>query len=189
MSPPIFAAASAAAVSAAPISAMRRRFECHGSDGLGQRELLGVEADDLERSIAQRRERACGSAELRREPLLLYDSERSPRVDHTDEPAGGLQPERRRHRLLQEGARGHRRRPVRAGERSAPGGQPIELREDEVERSTSDEHRRRVDDVLARRPEVDVVGGVAADGAAQLAHERLGGVSDLAARVGDPPAS
>ena len=59
--------------------------------------------------------------------------------------------------------------------------------EDEVEGSTSDEHRRRVDDVLTRRPEVDIVGGVAADGATQLAYERLGGVSDRTARVGDSP--
>ncbi len=95
--------------------------------GLGQCELLGVEADDLERSIAQRRERARGSAELCREPLAPYDSKRSPCVDRADEPAGGLQSERGRHRLLQERARGHRRRPVRAGERSARGGESIEL--------------------------------------------------------------
>ncbi len=39
-----------------------------------------------------------------------------------------------------------------------------------------DEHRRGVDDVLARRPEVDEAGRLAADGLPQRAHQRLGRV-------------
>ncbi len=153
-------------------------------DRLCESEVLRVEADDLEPPIAERRERPCRAAQLRCEALLSYGLDARARLDHRDQPARGLEPERRRHRLLEERACGHRRRPVSPRERGAPGREPIELREDEVERPTADEHRRRVDDVLARRAEVDVVGGVA-DRSAQLANQRLRGVSDLAARVGD----
>ena len=55
------------------------------------------------------------------------------------------------------------------GERGTAAGEPVELREHERDGATRDEHRGRVDDVLARRPEVDVVGGLVADRLARSA--------------------
>ncbi len=39
-------------------------------------------------------------------------------------------------------------------------GEPVELREHELRGAACDEHRGRVHDVLARRAQVDLVGGV-----------------------------
>ena len=51
-----------------------------------------------------------------------------------DEPAGRLQPERRRHRLLEEGSCGHRRRAMGAGELRTSVGETVELCEHESRR-------------------------------------------------------
>ena len=68
-----------------------------------------------------------------------------------------------------------------AGERGASFGEPVELREHECGGATRDEHRGRVDDVLAGRAQVDVVGSVVAGCSAELADERLRRVPDRAA--------
>src|SRR5262249_50692374 len=63
---------------------------------LGKIELARVRAEDVERIVAERGERTGRAAELRREPLC---GDALPHVDDPDEPARGLQAERRRHRL------------------------------------------------------------------------------------------
>ena len=62
----------------------------------------------------------------------------------------------------------------RLGERRAGRRHPRDVGQHELERPPADEHRGRVHDVLAGRAVVHVAGGVAADGGAQRAHERLG---------------
>ena len=59
----------AAMSSAAPSSAIRTRFVCQGSVGLREAELGGKEAGDLRPVLAERRERAGGPTELRREAV------------------------------------------------------------------------------------------------------------------------
>ena len=88
-------------------SAVRVPRQC----GLGEPELLCEEARYLRPAGPEHRERSGCAAELRRE---RQSAEARARVEHSDEPAGCLQPERRRHRLLQERARRHR------GVRDAP---------------------------------------------------------------------
>ena len=89
-----------------PSSASGSRRVCQGTHRLGQVELLRVRVQDVEPAVAERGERApappscAGSSRGRQAP---------PRVDDPDEPAGGLQPERRRHRLLEQRARRRRR--------------------------------------------------------------------------------
>ena len=119
-SSPIFASTPEAISSAAPSSAIRTRFVCQGSVGLGEAELCGVEA----RRSPGRAHRAPQACRQRRRAALRGPSRRSsdePRagVEHGDEPACRLEPERRRHGLLQQRATGHRRVPVRARQRRA----------------------------------------------------------------------
>jgi hypothetical protein len=59
---------------------------------------------ELDATVAERCERSAGAAELRRQ---ARGKQPLARVDEADEPAGGLQAERRRHRLLQQRARSH----------------------------------------------------------------------------------
>ena len=134
-----------------------------GEHGLREPELLCVEPDDLGCLVSESGEGSCGAAELRCEPLVSHGGESPARLEHRDEPACRLQPERRRHRLLEEGARSHRRRAVGTGERGTSVGEPVELREHEFDGTARDEHRGRVDDVLARRAQVDVVGSLVAE--------------------------
>ncbi len=67
---------------------------------------------------------------------------------------------------------------MRLGELRAGRGDPGDVRQYELERPPADEHRGRVDDVLAGRSVVHVAGRIAADGGAQRTDERLGGIAD-----------
>ena len=105
-------------------------------------------------SAAQRARR---TAELSRRRPLPQRGQPRPCGHDRDEPAGGLQPEGRRHRLLEQRARGHRRQPVasRRGAAQAAATPPSSSSiEPSACRATS--IAARVDDVLARRAEVDV---------------------------------
>ena len=104
--------------------------------------------------VAERRERPRGAAELRGEAVVADRDEAFARLLQRHEPAGDLEPERRRQRLLEEG-------PATIGverclrELGQPALDGREIRENEVERAARDEHRRGVHDVLARRAAVD----------------------------------
>ena len=102
------------------------------------------------------------------------------------EPAGRLEAERRRHRLLKERSCGHRRRAVSAGELRTSVGEALELCQHEPDGATGDEHRGRIHDVLARCSEMDEVSGLVADGRPELADERLRRVSDPSPVFGEP---
>ena len=65
--------------------------------------------------------------------------------------------------------------------------QPIELGDNEPGRSVRDEHRRRVDDVLARRAEVDGIGSPLAGRVAERADERLGRIAHGAPFLHESP--
>ena len=153
--------------------------------GLPEPELLCVEPGDLECLVPESGERPCSATELGCEPLVSHGDESPARLENRDEPACRLEPERRRHRLLEEGARSHRRRAVGTGERGTSVGEPVELREHECDGAARDEHRGGVDDVLAGRTQMDVVGSLVADGRAELADERLRRVPDPAAVGGE----
>ena len=181
----ILPSAPASVASADPSAATRTREVCHGSTGSARPRSPATRAHDLgavrrpaRRACRPRRRaaRASAVARVEHEPL---------RLEHADEPRRGLEPERRRQRLLQQRARDHRRRAVRLGERGAGGGHPRDVGQHELERAPADEHRGRVDDVLAGRAVVHVAGGIAADGGAQRAHERLGRIADAASLARD----
>ena len=72
-----------------------------------------------------------------------------------------------------------------AGELRAAVREAVELGQHERGGVPRDEHRRRVDDVLARRSQVHVLGRVGPDRSSELADERLGRVPDCAAVVCD----
>ena len=119
------------------------------------------------------------------QPLGQDAPEPAAGLEDPDEPAGRLEPERRRHGLLEQGAGGHRRLAMLAREAAHAAATRSSSRQDEPEGAARDEHRGRVEDVLARRAPVDVAGGVVADGLAQRPDERLDRVAGRAALLGE----
>ena len=71
------------------------------------------------------------------------------------------------------------------GECCARSGHASELIADQLESPPRNEHRGTIDDVLARRTEVDVAGRLASDNLPQSAHERLRRVAGRAPRRDD----
>ncbi len=131
----------------------RRAARVPRQHGLRQAELLGVEREHVGATVAERAERAGRAAELRGQ---LDRAQTTARVDERDQPACGLETERRRHRLLQERPRGHHCAAMLAREARARLGGARELRVDDPQRACRDEHRRGVEDVLARRAAVHI---------------------------------
>ena len=78
-------------------------------------ELGREEAGDRDPVGTERRQRARRAAELRGEPRASSRACARAVTTATSQPAA-FEPERRRHRLLEERPRGHRRQPVRLGE-------------------------------------------------------------------------
>ncbi len=120
---------------------------------------------------------------MRRQPLSGHLLEPQAGLDDRGEPAGSLEAEGRRHGVLQDGPGDHQRVAVIAGERRGGRRHVVCLCEHERERPPGDEHRGRVDDVLARRAAVHVARRLVADRARQGAHQRLGEVADGATFV------
>ena len=158
---------------------------CQGSVGAVKVELAGVELEQRDAVVAEagerpgRRRRAAPPAVLGRPA-----SSRARASTTAVEPAGGLEAERGRHGVLQQRSRDHQRLAVIACERRSRRRDPVGLREHERERPAGDEHRGRVDDVLARRAAVHVPRRLVADRAGERTHERLGRVADGAALLG-----
>ena len=117
--------------------------------------------------------RSDSAAELRRESPVPQLCEPCACLEDSDEPAGCLEPERRRHGLLQQGATGHRRVAVRAGETCTGCRDTVELVEYEAERSAGDEHRGRVHHVLGRRTQVHPAAALLPDALDKSAHQGL----------------
>ena len=180
MSVAIFAAAPATPASAPASSATGVLIVCHGHGRLAQSELLGVELQHSDPVVTERSERSRCAAELRRQ----RDRDRreaGPGLHETDEPTGRLEPERRRHRLLQQRACGHHCVPVLSRDARAFVRCAGELVVHELRRALRHQHGGRVDDVLARRAEMDGARMGLADPRPQRANERLGRVSGGAA--------
>ena len=97
-------------------------------------------------------------------------------MDDPDEPARRLQPERRRHGLLQQRAAGHDGGAMLLGELRARARHAVELGDDDRRRVARDERGRGVEDVLARRAAMHVTRALA-----QPSHERLDGIAGAAA--------
>ena len=138
---------------------------------LRQVELLRVRVQDVEAAVAERGERSSRAAELRGQ---ARGGKALPRVDDPDEPAGGLQSERRRHGLLEQRARRRHGCAMLVRELRARARNAVELGVDERRRVSCDERRRRVEDVLARRAVVHVLRSLA-----QRAHEWLDGIAGV----------
>ena len=147
-----------------------------GNDRLRQAELARHPASDVRSIVAERGQRARRAAELHGQPVACVEHEPA-RLEHADEPRRGLDAEGRRQGLLEQRARHHRRRAMTLGERGARGCHLRDIDQHELEGAPADEHRRRVDDVLAGRPVVHVAGGLASHRRAQCTHERLGRVA------------
>jgi hypothetical protein len=152
-------------------------------DRLGELELGGKAGEHFERGAAERRQRARGATELRGQALVADGAQARRALVEGHEPAGRLQPEGDRHRLLEQRAAGHDRRAVLAGKARGGVGRAVEVAEDRVQRAAGDEHRRRIDDVLAGGAVVDVGGRVAADLGAQRLDERCGRIADRGRRL------
>ena len=133
--------------------------------------------------VAEPRQRSGRATELRRQPLSGHLLESQASLDDRCEPAGGLEAEGRRHGVLQDCPGDHQRVAVIARERRGGRRHVVCFCEHERERPPGDEHRGRVDDVLARRAAVHVARGLVADRARQSAHQRLGEVADGATFV------
>ena len=144
-------------------------------------ELAGVELEQRDAAVAEAGERSGGSAQLRRQPFPGDLLEPYACLDDRGQPAGGLEAERGRHGVLQERSRDHRRLAVIACERRSRRRDAVGFGEHQRERPAGDEHRGRVEDVLARRAAVHVPRRVLADRAGEGTHERLDGIADGAA--------
>ena len=147
-------------------------FRMPRSDRLAQPQLVREEPHDRRSILTERRERARGAPQLDRKALAADDGQSLGGRVQTGQPDGGLRPERRRDRLLEERPPGHDRRAV--GVRQAGGGigRAVEVLEDGRTGTGGDEHRRRVQDVLARRAAVDVGRRRAADRPRQRLDQR-----------------
>ncbi len=86
-------------------------------------------------------------------------------------PAGRLQSEAGRHRVLGQCAAGQRRVPVHGGEDAQPVGDPLQIGAQHGPHAGGDEHGRGVEDVLARRAAVHGVGVLLGHGGAQVGDE------------------
>ena len=138
--------------SAAPSSATRTRFVCQGTVGSARPSSSAKSVATSSPRSPSADQRPGRSAELRREASIRELAKPRTCVEHCDEPARGLEPERRRYRLLQQRPARHRRVPVRsrrASRRRPP--TPSSSASTSAERSPGDQHRRRVHHVLARR--------------------------------------
>ena len=151
--------------------------------GTGSSSSPRVELEQRDAVVAEARERPRRAAELRGEPFPGHLLEAHAGLDDRCQPAGSLEAEGRRHGVLQERPGDHQRVAVIARERRRGCRHVVCFREHERERPPRDEHRRRVDDVLARRAAVHVARRLVADRAGQSANERLGEVADRAAFV------
>ena len=107
-----------------PASDLEGRAELGDSDAvrvpgqrrLGEIELEGVQARDLGPVLAERSERPGGTARAGpRGSCRGAATSRARASSSGDEPAGSLEPERRRHGLLEQRATGHRRVAVVSG--------------------------------------------------------------------------
>ena len=148
------------------------RMPRHGR--LGEPELPGEERRDLDAPVAERRQGPRRPAKLRRETIPKL-AKAVIGVEHADEPPGGLQPEGRRNRLLEQRPSCDRGVAVCSGERGACGLDPLELVAHEPEPVARDQDERGVHHVLARRPEVHPPRVLLPDARDKGAHERLGG--------------
>lgn len=106
-------------------------------------------------------------------------------VEDAGEPAGGLEAERGRHRVLGQGAADHRGRPVGADQ----GGEDLDLRPQQVgdlaEHVADAEHQCGVDDVLAGEPAVQPPRRAVVHARAEQGHQRDDGVAAGLGRDGE----
>ena len=134
-----------------------RRRACHGTTGSGRPSSSAYAFEHLEPVVAESGERAARAAELRREARRRAGA----RVHDADQPARRLEPERRRHGLLEQRAR--RRHRARCSSASlAHAARRRRAPRRSAQSRPRDERRRRVEDVLARRAVVHVLDARAA---------------------------
>ena len=156
---------------------------CHGTVGYAQIECSGQLVDDARAVLGQRGERSRRPAELDGQSRLGKLAQTPPRIEKPDEPACRNEAERRRHRLLEQRPRRHRRAPVSPCEPRALLGGSVDVAQDVRDALPGDEHRSSVEDVLARRAEVDELLVLVPDARAQRADERLDRVPHRASLV------
>ena len=162
----------------------RRADRVPGNRGFPQVELdcelpVNVDAVGSERS-----QRSASAAELRRQPLGDR-AEPCAGLDEAHEPRCRLVPEGRRHGLLEQRPRSHHRSPVLDRELRARIGRALERAVDQTERVPGDEHRRGVEDVLARRSPVDIFRVRLSDAFADRTDERLDWVTGQTSRFAE----
>ena len=114
-----------------------------------QVEQRGEPLGDRDAAVAQRRERAGGAAELQHQRLLAQPPQPLARARERRRIAGELEPERHRHRMLQQRARDRRGAAMLAGERREAVDRAIEVVDQRIDGGAQFEHQRGVDDVLA----------------------------------------
>ena len=166
-----------AIASADPSAATRTREVCQGSAGSASPSSPATRGHDLGPVLAERRERAGRAAELRPPAGRAASSTRRCASSTPASQVAALRPNVVGSACCSSvrATMGVARCVV--GEPRAGRGHGGDVGQHELERAAADEHRRGVDDVLARRAVVHVARRLAPDGGAQRAHERLGRIA------------
>jgi hypothetical protein len=137
------------------------------------------------------RSRARSPGELDRKPFRAQHAHPRPALEHQIQPAGRLQPEGDRHRVLGARPAGHQRAAMAGGELGEMTGHRAEIRGDPVEGPPGEHHGGAVEDVLAGAAQVNVLRGLGVDrryrGRQRLdeADDRVGGVASGPGQRGD----
>ena len=177
MSRPIFPQAPASAASAAPTSVTRTRFVCQGSVGCASPSLRAKSSATAGPSTPNAPSVPAAPPSCAARPSERTRSSQAVASSRPDEPTRRNEPERRRDGLLKQRAGGHHALAVLPGQRRCGRHGCRRVVERQPARPRGNEHRRAVEDVLARCAAVHPVGGRRADPRPQRADERLHGIA------------
>ena len=151
---------------------MRSRWVCHGASGKRQLELLREFLRDQQSLVAERRQRAGGAAELQRQPLAAQSPQPRARAMQGGGIFRELQAERHRQRMLQPGARDHRRVAMLPRQPGKACDGAIEIRQQRIDGGAQSQHGGGVDHVLAGGAPMHIARGLGV-GPGDLGGERL----------------
>jgi hypothetical protein len=155
-----------------------------GQGRLGQVELGGQVGQDRQAAVAEGGQGPGGPAQLHGQLVAVDPGQPAAGLVQADQPAGRLEPEGHRDRLLEQGPPGHQGVAVGVGQGGAGVGCPRQVVQQRRQRPPGDQHGRRVEHVLAGRALVDVAGDLGREPVGELADQRhhrvAGGRAQLA---------
>ena len=143
-----------------------------GDGRLGQVELDGELGEHDQAAVAEGGQGAGGPAELDGQAVPVDLGQPPPALVQADQPAGRLQAEGDRDRLLEQGPLGDQGAAVPGGQGGAGVGGAGQVVQQRPQRPPGDQHDRRVEHVLAGRAPMDVVGDPGREPVGELADQR-----------------